>query len=243
MLHSMRYKSGEVKPLYRGVFHEASIALFAVYGAILVLWASTRGTDQTHRIVSAVVFPFGTLLCFLVSAVYHRKDWKTAQAENVARRFDHMCINVLHFCNGLPIALLVYSYPARVTWFAVSGTVALVGIAYSWYKAIEELDPGEQMTTTNRLASVMYCVLVLSQFMFAHQVFWWTPGWVFGLWVTSYIIEGLGALAYQLHVGDTDKWWCFCPPADFSSHEIFHLCTILGQLMLCVVHFDIIAIR
>lgn len=232
----LRYFDGELKPATRGWIHDLSLVVIGVYGIVLVMWASSRATDTERRVASALVFVGCTMVCFAVSAFYHLHLFQTPETENRARRTDHACVALLCFGNAFPMALLVYSHTSMIVFLVVSSVITAAAMVYSWAKELEERH-------ANRAASVMYCLLVLSQFIFAHEVYWWTPHWVFALWITVYVVQGLGALCYQLDLGSSDKWYCCCPPSVFGAHELFHLASVLGQLLLCVVHFYVIALR
>lgn len=232
----MYYHNGEVKPIWRGRMHAVSLSLFVIYGEVLLVWASTRTEDTERRIAATVLFVGSTLLCFAISADFHLYPFESPASEDLARRADHIGVVLLCFGNAIPVALLVYTHTAMVVFLVLSAVFTALAVLYS---CVKKLEP----QPTDRLASTLYCLLVATQFIFAYQVWDAVPHWVFALWLTSYVIEGLGALCYQLGLGDSELWYCCCPPAVFGSHELFHLATVVGQLLLCTVHFYLIAIR
>lgn len=230
------YQDGNPKSVARGWLHEYAALAFLVYGVVLVLLAAAQPERTQDRVAAALVFVMGTLLCFSISAAYHRIEWGSAERENTVRRWDHACISVLLFADAFPMALLVYSHVAMLIFLGVSGAVALAAMVYSWRKELEAKQ-------TNALACGMYIVLATLQFSFAHQVYWWAgPHWVFALWITSYAVDALGAAAYKFGLGDTE-YYCCCHPSVFSSHDIFHACTVAAQAMLAIVHFYVIVVR
>lgn len=231
----MHYHNGEVKPVWRGRMHVVSLVLFVVYGIVLVLWASSRVDDTEKRIAAAIVFVGCTLLCFAISADFHLYPFASPETEDMARRADHIGVALLCFGNAVPVALLVYTHTAMVVFLVLSAVFTTAAVVYS---CIKELEP----KPADRLSSVLYCLLVSTQFIFAYQVWDGVPHWAFALWLTSYLVEGLGALCYQLGIGDTE-WYCCCPSTVWGAHEFFHLATVIGQLLLCTVHFYLIAIR
>src|SRR5207253_5181067 len=111
---SFRLIEALVKPLLRGVFHEAGFVLVVVLSVPLAL-----STDGGRARVSAIVFSACLAGCFGASALYHRPTW-TPRVRAWLARLDHAGIYLLIAGTYTPVALIVLSGNWR---WAVPGIV------------------------------------------------------------------------------------------------------------------------
>jgi hemolysin III len=119
-----------VKPVMRGMFHQA--AFFVAIPAFVILVVVAR-TDLAR--VAAVVYGLGVCALYGVSSSYHRFKWSPAARERM-KRADHGTIFVMIAATYTPVCLLVLHGSLRVdllvgVWLAaLSGLLlALLGVS------------------------------------------------------------------------------------------------------------------
>ena len=119
------------KPKLRGYFHQE--AFFVAVGACSMLIAKS----SSHlSLWSSIIYSFGLLFLFSMSALYHRPHWEE-KIRQFIQRFDHSAIFILIAGCFTPFCLLAMT-PAhghlllRIIW-----TVATLGVIQSifWVNA------------------------------------------------------------------------------------------------------------
>jgi hemolysin III len=193
------------KPKFRGVIHQWAALSALAMGVVFVLCA-----PASKAAWGAGVFFASLTVSFLVSAVYHRMNWKP-QARQWMKRADHASIFILIAGTYTPMALLTFPEEVgqKVLWVAWGG--ALLGILQSlfWIKA-------------PRMVSVILAVLVgwsivphLSEFRRGlGEANWW-------LVLAGGIAYTLGAVAYASKRPRLS-------PRLFGYHEMFHALTVVA---------------
>jgi hemolysin III len=191
-----------VKPLLRGVFHEASFFLVLVLSVPLVLSA-----EAGKARVAAIVFSACLAGCFGASALYHRPTW-TPVVRSWLARLDHAGVYLLIAGTYTPFGLLVMSrgWAIPVLTIVYTGAGAAILIKLFWVKspkvlsAVIGLSLGwVGMVAITQLAKVGATGLTLVL--------------VGGLFYT------VGGIVYALKRPDPK-------PAVLGYHELFHLCTV-----------------
>src|SRR6201981_853243 len=122
---------GVPRPLLRGVLHQVAFWVSLVVGTLLIV-----GADGAQRHAVAAVFASSVVVCFGVSALYHRVTW-TARVRLWMRRLDHAGVYFLIVGTYTPVCLLVLGGAWRL---GVLVTVCIgggVGIAtkFAWVAA------------------------------------------------------------------------------------------------------------
>ena len=158
----------------------------------------------------AGIFAASLTVLFLVSAVYHRVNWKP-EARQWMRRADHASIFVLIAGTYTPIAMLALpeALGAKVLWVAWGG--ALLGIAQSlcWIKA------PKAVAALLALLVGWSIVPYLSELKEGlGEVNWW-------LVLAGGIAYTLGAIAYASKRPRLSPRW-------FGYHEVFHALTVVA---------------
>jgi hemolysin III len=115
----------------RGVFHELGFYLALALAFPLVLTA-----DEGRARLAAVVFSGCLLLCFGVSALYHRPTWRPAVRAWLAR-LDHAGVYLLIAGTYTPFALLVLSAAWAIPVLAIvwGGALAATVLKLVWLRA------------------------------------------------------------------------------------------------------------
>jgi hemolysin III len=117
-----------VKPVLRGVFHEAGFILVVALSVPLALSA-----EGGRALVSAIVFSACLAGCFGASALYHRPTW-TPSVRAVLARVDHAGIYLLIAGTYTPFGLLVLSTGWAVPVLAIvwSGVALAILLKLLW---------------------------------------------------------------------------------------------------------------
>jgi hemolysin III len=191
-----------VKPLLRGVFHEASFFLVLGLSVPLVLSA-----EAGKARVAAIVFSACLAGCFGASALYHRPTW-TPVVRSWLARLDHAGVYLLIAGTYTPFGLLVMSrgWAIPVLTIVYTGAGAAILIKLFWVKSPKVLSAliglglgWVGLAAVTQLAKVGATGLTLVL--------------VGGLFYT------VGGIVYALKRPDPK-------PAVLGYHELFHLCTV-----------------
>jgi hemolysin III len=191
-----------VKPVLRGVFHEAGFFLVLALSVPLALTAETG-----KALVAAIVFSACLAGCFGASALYHRPTW-TPVVRSWLARLDHAGIYLLIAGTYTPFGLLVMSkaWAIPVLTIVYTGAAAAILIKLFWVKSPKVLSAALGLTlgwigvaAITQLAKIGATGLTLVL--------------VGGLFYT------VGGIVYALRRPDPR-------PAVLGYHELFHLCTV-----------------
>src|SRR5437660_5197926 len=120
-----------VKPLLRGVLHQAAFAVSLVVGTLLVVGAE----GGRHRLAAAV-FAGSAALCFGASALYHRVTW-TPRMRLWMRRVDHAGVYLLIAGTYTPVSLLALRGDWRPVVLTIvwAGAAAAIMLRFLWVAA------------------------------------------------------------------------------------------------------------
>lgn len=198
-----------VKPLMRGVLHQASFFIALAAGLALVLAAhGARATIATAIYVASLCALLGT------SALYHRVNWKP-HARQRMRRLDHAAIFVLIAGTYTPMALTLPADAAQKLLIIVwSGAAIGLIRAVLWITAPKWL------------------VAVLALAMGWVAIFY-LPGITEHAGVAVTVLIGIGGALYSMgalaYAFKRPTLW----PRVFGYHELFHALVVLAA----AVHF------
>ena len=193
------------KPLLRGVLHQIGFSASLVLGTLLIVGA---GGPSEH--VAASVFAGSVALCFGLSALYHRVNWRP-RARLWMRRADHAGIYLLIAGTYTPVCLLALDGAWRfavlaVVWLAA---VAAIILKFAWVGA------------PKWLAAVIGIALGWAGVALMPQLATRVHPAAIVLLAAGGIAYTVGAVIYAR--GRPDP-----APAVFGYHELFHALTIVG---------------
>ncbi len=196
-----------VKPLLRGVLHQA--AFFASLAAAPLLIV---GADGTRARVGAAVFAGAVVACFGASALYHRVTW-TPHVRLWMRRVDHAGVYLLIAGTYTPVSLLVLHGAWRPAILAIvwTGSAAAIVLKFVWVRAPKWL------AAAIGIGLGWVAVVALPQLVTRLSVVEATLLIVGGLAYTA------GAVVYARRRPDP-------VPAVFGYHEVFHALTIVAVI-------------
>jgi hemolysin III len=191
-----------VKPKLRGVFHEFGCYVGIVLGVPLVLTA-----DEGRARLSATVFAACVVVCFGVSALYHRPNWRPA-VRSWLRRLDHAGVFLLIAGTYTPFGLLVLSTSWAVPVLSVvwAGALGAIVLKLFWVRS------PKWVTAAIGLALGWVGVVAVSQLLKL-------DAGGFALVVVGGLLYTAGALVYAGRRPDP-------APAVFGYHELFHVLTL-----------------
>ena len=194
-----------VKPLLRGVLHQAGFFASLVAAPLLVVDA-----EGTRAKVAAAVFAGSVAACFGASALYHRVTW-TPHVRLWMRRVDHAGVYLLIAGTYTPVSLLVLRGAWRPAILATvwTGAAAAIVLKFVWVAAPKWL------AAAIGIGLGWVAVVALPQLVTRLSA----------VEVTLLIVGGLaytaGAVVYARRRPDP-------VPAVFGYHELFHALTIVA---------------
>jgi hemolysin III len=194
-----------VKPLLRGVLHQAAFAVSLVVGTLLVI-----GADGARRHASAAVFASSVAACFGASALYHRVTW-TPRVRLWMRRIDHAGVYLLIAGTYTPVCLLVLNGAWRLAVLAIvwAGAAVATLLKFVWVAAPKWL------AALIGIALGWVGVAVLPQLAAR-------------LNPTALVLLGIGGIAYTAGAVIYARRRPNPAPAVFGYHELFHALTIVA---------------
>src|SRR4051812_17459868 len=193
----------EVKPRLRGRLHAVVAPLAFLAGVVQVAFAPSTAAKLT-----SVVFCFGSVLLFSVSAAYHTRTWPERIRVRL-KRWDHANIFVLIACSYTPFAVLMLPGAAARDLLLVVWAGALLGAVFQvfWVHA------------PRWLYVPIYVGLGWAAVFWAGDFAAAGRPVVLLLVVLGGVFYTLGALVYGLKRPNPAPHW-------FGFHEIFHTMTI-----------------
>jgi hemolysin III len=191
-----------VKPLLRGVFHEAGFYLAVVLSVPLALTA-----EHGKALAAAIVFSSCLALCFGASALYHRPTWTPRTRARLAR-LDHAGIYLLIAGTYTPFGFLVLSKDWAIPVLSVvyAGTVAAIVTKVCFVRVPKQVSAaiGISLGWVGVVAMTQIAKVGLAGAL---------------LTVAGGVLYTAGALVYAFKRPDPK-------PTVLGYHELFHLCTL-----------------
>lgn len=127
-------KQPMTKPILRGHFHQAMF--FISLGGLAVLLSLT---NSNRELISILVYAFGALSMFGISALYHRIDW-SSQNRALFRKLDHSAIFVMIAGTFTPVAMLGLSAESSKILLLTIWGVTILGVVKSiWLTNLPKL--------------------------------------------------------------------------------------------------------
>lgn len=200
--------------------------MMAVFATVpLIIKALSEGTDVT---LCCLVFMVSMILLYGASTMYHSFDMGERK-NKILKKFDHAMIFVLIAGSYTPVCLLVIGGKTGIILLSLVWTVGILGIIFKlcW------------VTCPKWLSSVMYiamgwmCVMAFTPIMnnTATSEFVWllTGGIIYTIGGIIYAIKTPRVKAYN----ESHRY--------FGTHEIFHVCVMLGSLCHFVMIYHVIS--
>lgn len=200
-----------VKPRMRGWLHLWSFAVSIASGATLVTVAAARVGPKAA--LATAVYSVTILGLFGVSALYHRRTWRTARSRAIMKRLDHSMIFLFIAGTYTPVAALAMD-PGTARWVL---TVVWVGALL-----------GVVLKTTRPHAPSWFAVPI-------YVALGWVAVFVFpdllvhgG--VAAFVLLVAGGVLYTVGAVFYATRWPNPWPTTFGYHEFFHAATVLAAI-------------
>lgn len=206
------------RPFLRGYFHQEGF--FIALGACPLLIAKS-----THFLsaISSVVYTIGLLVCFGVSAFYHRIHWEpTALA--IMKRLDHSAIYLLIAGTFTPVCLLALPKEKGILLLTIIWITALFGILKSifWLKS------------PKGISAILYVLMGWAILPYIGEL-------KESIGISNILILAAGGISYTLGA----IFYALKKPKLFANifehHELFHVFTIIAAVLQFIVIYQIIS--
>ncbi|MER2093068.1 PAQR family membrane homeostasis protein TrhA [Saccharopolyspora rectivirgula] len=198
-----RHAFATVKPRMRGWIHLWSFFVSIVAGATMITLAAL--TVSARAAVGTAVYVVTVLGLFGISALYHRKTWKTVGARTWMRRLDHSMIFLFIAGTYTPLAML-----------AMQPTTGAVVLAVVWGGALGGVILKLAWPNAPRWVGVPVYVALGWVAIFVFPDLLQNAGAaVLTLLIVGGVLYTLGAVFYAARW--PDPW-----PKTFGYHEFFH---------------------
>lgn len=185
---------------------------------VLLIHASRRG-GTTGDLIALAVFMAGMVLFYGASAAYH-SFIVGRRMEMALKRIDHLMIFVQIAGSYTPFCLCVLGHSAfahkGVVLLCVVWALAAAGMIFKLF----------WVTCPKWVSSVIYIGLGWSALFAIKPLYTVLPGPGFFLLVAGGVVYTVGGVIYAMKCKRINSRH----PA-FGSHEIFHVCVMVGSLM------------
>lgn len=190
--------------------------LIAMIGAVICsfpLIYKAAQSSNTTAVAAMTIFICSMILLYGASTLYHSLD-VSARINLIFRRIDHAMIFVLIAGSYTPVCLLALDRSRGIPLLIFIWLAAVIGIALK----IFIINCPHWVSSVIYIAMGWTCVLVFKPLLSA------LPPAAFGWLLSGGIIYTIGGVLYGLKLPIFDKL-----PANFGSHEIFHLFVMGGS--------------
>jgi hemolysin III len=191
-----------VKPLLRGVFHEAGF-----YAAVALSVPLALSAENGKALAAAIIFSSCLALCFGASALYHRPTW-TPRARARLARLDHAGIYLLIAGTYTPFGFLVLSkgWAIPVLTIVYTGAGAAIVMKLCWVRVPKAVS-----------AAIGIALGWVGVVAFTQLAKVGAGG--LALVIAGGVLYTAGALVYAFRRPNPK-------PTVLGYHELFHLCTL-----------------
>ena len=190
--------------------------LIAMIGAVICsfpLIYKAAHSSNTTAVAAMTIFICSMILLYGASTLYHSLDI-SAKINLVFRRIDHAMIFVLIAGSYTPVCLLALDRSKGIPLLIFIWLAAAVGISLK----IFIINCPHWVSSVIYIAMGWTCVFVFKPLLSVR------PPAAFGWLLAGGIIYTIGGILYGLKLPIFDKL-----PANFGSHEIFHLFVMGGS--------------
>ena len=199
------------KPQLRGWLHFWSFFASLATGATLVSVAAA--TVSTTAAIATSVYGLTILGLFGVSALYHRRNWRTERGRTLMKRLDHSMIFVFIAGTYTPFALL-----------ALHGTTGTIVLSVVWGGAVLGVALKMAWPHAPRWLGVPIYIALGWVAVFV------LPDLLHNGGVTSFVLLLVGGALYTAGAIFYATKWPNPWPKVFGYHEFFHAATVLAAL-------------
>jgi hemolysin III len=213
----MTAKKTSTKPILRGYLHQEAFFMTLGAGALLIAKSSSP-----RALIASLIYVFGLLALFGISAIYHRPHWQP-KPRALLKRIDHSAIFILIASTFTPICLFALSEQAGNHLLKVIWIAALAGIFQSifWVKA------------PKIVTAFFYVVMGWFALPYLNELKQRLGFETLILLFLGGVVYTVGALFYAFKKPNF-------APGVFGYHELFHLFTIIGAALHFLVVYRLI---
>ena len=190
--------------------------LIAMIGAVIcsfpLIYKAAHNNDST-AVAAMTIFICSMILLYGASTLYHSLDI-SAKINLVFRRIDHAMIFVLIAGSYTPVCLLALDRSRGIPLLVFIWTAAAIGILLK----IFIINCPHWVSSVIYIAMGWTCIFVFKPLLSV------LPTAAFGWLLAGGIIYTIGGILYGLKLPIFEKL-----PANFGSHEIFHLFVMGGS--------------
>ena len=179
----------------------------------LLIYASARHIGLAG-LVSLSVFMISMILLYGASTAYHTFIVQP-HTEKILKRIDHMMIFVLIAGSYTPVCAMVLPQPIGTILLAVIWGLAFAGMVLKLF----------WVTCPKWFSSIIYIAMGWACVFVMPQLYVSLPRQAFLLLVLGGIIYTIGGVIYAMKLKVFNERF-----PKFGSHEVFHVCVMLGSL-------------
>lgn len=179
----------------------------------LLIYASARHIGLAG-LVSLSVFMISMILLYGASTAYHTFIVQP-HTEKILKRIDHMMIFVLIAGSYTPVCAMVLPQPIGTILLAVIWGLAFAGMVLKLF----------WVTCPKWFSSIIYIAMGWACAFVMPQLYVSLPRQAFLLLALGGIIYTIGGVIYAMKLKVFNERF-----PKFGSHEVFHVCVMLGSL-------------
>lgn len=179
----------------------------------LLIYASARHVGLAG-LVSLSVFMISMILLYGASTAYHTFIVQP-HTEKILKRIDHMMIFVLIAGSYTPVCAMVLPQPIGTILLAVIWGLAFAGMVLKLF----------WVTCPKWFSSIIYIAMGWACAFVMPQLYVSLPRQAFLLLALGGIIYTIGGVIYAMKLKVFNERF-----PKFGSHEVFHVCVMLGSL-------------
>lgn len=179
----------------------------------LLIYASARHVGLAG-LVSLSVFMISMILLYGASTAYHTFIVQP-HTEKILKRIDHMMIFVLIAGSYTPVCAMVLPQPIGTILLAVIWGLAFAGMVLKLF----------WVTCPKWFSSIIYIAMGWACVFVMPQLYVSLPRQAFLLLALGGIIYTIGGVIYAMKLKVFNERF-----PKFGSHEVFHVCVMLGSL-------------
>ena len=179
----------------------------------LLIYASARHIGLAG-LVSLSVFMISMILLYGASTAYHTFIVQS-HTEKILKRIDHMMIFVLIAGSYTPVCAMVLPQPIGTILLAVIWGLAFAGMVLKLF----------WVTCPKWFSSIIYIAMGWACVFVMPQLYVSLPRQAFLLLALGGIIYTIGGVIYAMKLKVFNERF-----PKFGSHEVFHVCVMLGSL-------------
>lgn len=203
-----------VKDPGSAITHFIGFLYAIVLTPILLIHASLKSAE-IGDLIGLSVFMMGMILLFGASTAYHTFI-VPAKQEKVLKKFDHLMIFMLIAGSYTPVCLSILPETSGHILLTAVWFLAIAGMIFKFF----------WVTCPKWVSSVIYIGLGWSALFVLPQLLHLLPMPGFLLLLGGGLVYTIGGVIYAMKFRKLNSLH-----PNFGSHEIFHVCVMIGSLM------------